>query len=231
MDNKARSSGSQIKSIISTSSTKKKRRQSDDYNSEGSEEYSDEEVSLQGAYEEELSSKSEGSGSGSDLSIFDSRSKLKTISHRPRAGDTPAQPSRSSASKRGFSESDGSPIIQLKRLKPMFSDAPTRVNISSTSSKLAGSDIDRNDASPSAVSVSRSASSTTNLPSDDDDVPLPDLPHNNSPSSQGATSHEVARKECKGCKAQKKRVQTIYECKQCKGSPVFCTKCFCLAHS
>lgn len=37
---------------------------------------------------------------------------------------------------------------------------------------------------------------------------------------------EVARKECKGCKAQKKRVQTIYECKQCEGSPGFCTKCF-----
>lgn len=32
---------------------------------------------------------------------------------------------------------------------------------------------------------------------------------------------EVARKECKGCKAQKKRVQTIYECKQCEGSPGF----------
>ncbi|XP_062526946.1 uncharacterized protein LOC101741752 isoform X5 [Bombyx mori] len=42
---------------------------------------------------------------------------------------------------------------------------------------------------------------------------------------------EVARKECKGCKAQKKRVQTIYECKQCENSPGFCTKCFCLAHS
>ncbi|XP_022125777.2 zinc finger and BTB domain-containing protein 14 isoform X2 [Pieris rapae] len=42
---------------------------------------------------------------------------------------------------------------------------------------------------------------------------------------------EVARKECKGCKALKKRVQTIYECKQCEGSPGFCTKCFCQAHS
>lgn len=42
---------------------------------------------------------------------------------------------------------------------------------------------------------------------------------------------EVARKECKACRAQKKRVQTIYECKQCEGSPGFCTKCFCLAHS
>ncbi|XP_068623829.1 piggyBac transposable element-derived protein 4-like [Battus philenor] len=42
---------------------------------------------------------------------------------------------------------------------------------------------------------------------------------------------EVARKECKGCKAQKKRLQTIYECKQCDGSPGFCTRCFCLAHS
>lgn len=42
---------------------------------------------------------------------------------------------------------------------------------------------------------------------------------------------EVARKECKGCKAQKKRVQTIYECKQCEGSPGFCTQCFCQAHS
>ncbi|XP_052738468.1 piggyBac transposable element-derived protein 4-like [Bicyclus anynana] len=42
---------------------------------------------------------------------------------------------------------------------------------------------------------------------------------------------EVVRKECKGCKSQKKNVQTIYECKQCEGSPGFCTKCFCLAHS
>lgn len=28
---------------------------------------------------------------------------------------------------------------------------------------------------------------------------------------------EVARNECKGCRAQKKRLQTIYECKQCEG--------------
>ncbi|CAB3241853.1 unnamed protein product [Arctia plantaginis] len=42
---------------------------------------------------------------------------------------------------------------------------------------------------------------------------------------------EMARKECKGCKAQKRRVQTIYECKQCEGSPGFCTQCFCQAHS
>ncbi|XP_013140775.1 PREDICTED: piggyBac transposable element-derived protein 4-like [Papilio polytes] len=42
---------------------------------------------------------------------------------------------------------------------------------------------------------------------------------------------EVARKQCKGCGAQKIRMQTIYECKQCEGSPGFCTKCFCLAHS
>ncbi|XP_045459223.1 piggyBac transposable element-derived protein 4-like [Melitaea cinxia] len=42
---------------------------------------------------------------------------------------------------------------------------------------------------------------------------------------------EVVRKECRGCRALKKRVQTIYECKQCEGSPGFCTKCFSEQHS
>lgn len=116
MNSKARPSTSKNKTIISTSNAKKKRGQSDDPDLGGSEDYSDEEVYSQGAHEEELSSSSEGSGC-SDLSIFDSRSKSKTDSSRPRAGDVPAQPSRSQASKRGLSEPGGSPIIQPKKLK------------------------------------------------------------------------------------------------------------------
>ncbi|GBP54751.1 hypothetical protein EVAR_90034_1 [Eumeta japonica] len=86
-----------MKPIISTSRTKSYL-QSDDYDSEGSEEYySDEEVYSQGAHEEEISSRR--SGNDSNVSIFDLRSKLKTIGHRSRARDTPAQPLRSSASK------------------------------------------------------------------------------------------------------------------------------------
>lgn len=77
-------------------------KEKDDYDSEGSEEYSDEEVYSQGAHEEGLSSSSEGS-SGSDVSIFDTKMKSKTTSRRPRADDVPAQPSRSQASKRGLS--------------------------------------------------------------------------------------------------------------------------------
>lgn len=75
----------------------------------------------QGAHEEELSLSSEGSG-GSDLSIFDTRSKSKRTSRRPRAGDISAQPSRSQASKRGLSEPGGSPIIRPKQLKAMVSE-------------------------------------------------------------------------------------------------------------
>lgn len=120
-----------------------------DYDSEGFGEYSDEEVYSQGVHEEEFSSSSEGSGSDSDLSIFNSRikKKKKKTSRRPRADDTPAQPSRSSASKRGLSESNGSPIIQCKRLKPVFRHEPTRVNTPGTrdtsaqSSKIPDSDI------------------------------------------------------------------------------------------
>ncbi|CAH2090624.1 unnamed protein product [Euphydryas editha] len=131
MDNKARPSTSKIKPIISTSSAEKKRRQSDDYESEGSEEYSHEGVYSHGSHEEELSSSSEGS-SASDLSIFETRSKSKTTSHRPRAGDIPAQTSRSQASKRGLSESGGSPIIQPKRLKAMVSDGRKGAEIPGT---------------------------------------------------------------------------------------------------
>lgn len=123
MDSKARPSTGK--------SATKKRRQSDDYDSEGSEEYSDEEVYSQGVHEEGLSSSSEGS-SDSDLSIFDTRMKSKTTSRRPRAGDVPAQPSRSQASKRGLSESGGSPIIRPKRLKAMVSDGRKGANIPST---------------------------------------------------------------------------------------------------
>lgn len=266
MDSKAGSSKSKIKPIILTSRAKKRRR-SDDYDSEGSGEYSDEEVYSQGVHEEEFSSSSEGSGSDSDLSIFN-LSETKTTSRRPRADDTPAQPSRSSASKRGLSESYGSPIIQCKRMKPMFRDGPTRVNTPGTrdtsaqSSKLPDSDIvssaskpaprqleldengsfefnyeidcratspsivqdhadllpdipeslftdnhstptvsllrsdaitpnlspERKDASPSSLPNPRSECSTPNLLSDNDDIPLPDHSHNNSPSRQGATS-------------------------------------------
>ncbi|CAH2236873.1 jg23228 [Pararge aegeria aegeria] len=58
--------------------------------------------------------------------------KSKTTSRRPRAGDVPAQPSRSQASKRGSSESGGSPIIRPKQLKAMVSDGRKGANIPGT---------------------------------------------------------------------------------------------------
>lgn len=128
MDSIAGPSKSKNKPIILTSSSKKKRRQSEDYDLESSGEYSDEDVYSQGAHEE-FSSSSEGSGSDSDLSIFNVRSKMKKTSRRPHADDTPAQPSRSSASKRGLSESNDSPIIRRKRLKPMFNDGSSGVTV------------------------------------------------------------------------------------------------------
>ncbi|CAH4036919.1 unnamed protein product [Pieris brassicae] len=64
------------------------------------EKYIDKGVYSQGAREKELSS-SEGSG-GSDLCIFEPRSKSNTTSRRPRAADIPAQPLRSQASRRGL---------------------------------------------------------------------------------------------------------------------------------
>lgn len=45
------------------------------------------------------------------------------------------------------------------------------------------------------------------------------------------TIREIVRKECKGCKHNKKRVNTLYEYKGCDGSPGFCTQCFCVFHS
>ncbi|CAB3241851.1 unnamed protein product [Arctia plantaginis] len=66
------------------------------------------------------------------VSIFDTKMKSKTTSRRPRAGDVPAQPSRSQASKRGLSESGGSPIIRPKRLKAMVSDGRKGANIPGT---------------------------------------------------------------------------------------------------
>ncbi|XP_014361145.2 piggyBac transposable element-derived protein 4 [Papilio machaon] len=130
MDSKAGPSKSKIKQTFFTSRTKNKRRHRDDLDSEGSGEYIDEDIYSQGAHEE-FSSSSEGTGSDNDLSIFNVRQKTKTTcppkktSLRPRADDTPSQPSRSSASKRGLSESNHSPIIQCKRLKPMNRDGPT----------------------------------------------------------------------------------------------------------
>jgi hypothetical protein len=39
---------------------------------------------------------------------------------------------------------------------------------------------------------------------------------------------EVVRKECKGCRENKKRAATLYECKACDGWPGFCIECFFL---
>ncbi|CAG5047302.1 unnamed protein product [Parnassius apollo] len=44
-------------------------------------------------------------------------------------------------------------------------------------------------------------------------------------------TREIIRKECKGWRAKKKRVATLYECKGCNGSPGYCTACFSNVHS
>ncbi|GBP54743.1 hypothetical protein EVAR_90026_1 [Eumeta japonica] len=99
MDREAGSSKTKMKPIISISRAKNYR-QSDDYDSEGSEEYySDEEVYSQGPYEEEISLSSEGSGNDRDISIFGWRPKLKTTGRRSCARSAPPQPLRPSASK------------------------------------------------------------------------------------------------------------------------------------
>ncbi|CAH4032019.1 unnamed protein product [Pieris brassicae] len=58
--------------------------------SEGSEECTDDEVYSQGTHQEELSLSLKGTF-GSDFSIFDTTSRSKTTSRRPRAADIPAR--------------------------------------------------------------------------------------------------------------------------------------------
>ncbi|CAF4859861.1 unnamed protein product [Pieris macdunnoughi] len=187
------------------------RQHSDDYDSEGSEEYSDEEVYSQGAHEEELSSSSEGTG-GSDLRIFNfdriqDRSRRRPVvdhalviyqlnlqgnKHQSQVytRQTSAQSSTLPDSDIGFSPSRHAPRqLEFDSRENLFAD-----NISTPSVSLLRSNTitpylspEHNDAPP-ALSVLRSQSSTPDLPSDNDDAPLPQNSRNNSPSHHGTNT-------------------------------------------
>lgn len=49
-------------------------------------------------------------------------------------------------------------------------------------------------------------------------------------STIGKTVNATARKDCRNCYKNKKRVNTTFECKGCTGSPPLCMDCFFELH-